>query len=292
MRLAVMSKGMTPDLNASSPLAYFALLVQDDAHFPLLEAAASLAQDEYPDVDVQLLLGDMDQLAARLNRRISTDASPLQRLQVLNRFFYSDLGFQGNTNHFHDPDNSFLHVVLKTRRGIPVSLAVLWLELAQSIRLKACGVGFPGHFLVKITLPQGQVVVDPMSGQSLSREDLIERLEPFQKAQGLEGDFEVPLGLYLQPTPGRDIIARMLHNLKEIHRTAEDWERMLAVQERLVVLLPSALDERRDRGLVRAELGFCEPAMADLGHYLQHKPDAVDAEAVKGRWLELSQQIG
>ena len=287
-----MSRPMTPDFEAPSALAYFALLVQDDAHFPLLEAAASLAQDEYPDADVQLLLGDVDQLAARLNRRVSTDASPLQRLQVLNRFFYSDLGFQGNANHFHDPDNSFLHVVLRTRRGIPVSLAVLWLELAQSIRLKACGVGFPGHFLVKITLPQGQVVVDPMTGQSLSREELVERLEPFQKAHGLIGDFEAPLGLYLQPAPGRDIIARMLHNLKEIHRTAEDWERMLAVQERLVLLLPNALEERRDRGLVRAELGQFELAMDDLGCYLNGRRNAADADAVRGRLQELSQQVG
>lgn len=283
---------MTPDFQAPSALAYFSLLVQDDAHFPLLEAAASLAQDEYPDADVQQVLGDVDQLVARLNRRLSPDASPLQRLQALNRFFFGDLGFQGNANHFHDPDNSFLHVLLRTRRGIPVSLAVLWLELAQSIRLKACGVGFPGHFLVKITLPQGQVVVDPMTGQSLSREELVERLEPYQKAQGLVGDFEVPLGLYLQPLPPRDMVARMLRNLKEIHRTAEDWPRMLAVQERLVVLLPAASEERRDRGLVRAELGLTGPAMEDLGHYLANMPDAVDADAVRGRLQELSQQVG
>lgn len=283
---------MTPDFEVPSALAYFALLVQDDAHFPLLEAAASLAQDEYPDADMQLLLGDVDQLAARLSRRVSSDASPLQRLQVLNRFFYSDLGFQGNANHFHDPDNSFLHVVLRTRRGIPVSLAVLWLELAHSIRLKACGVGFPGHFLVKITLPQGQVVVDPMTGQSLSREELVERLAPYQQAHGLVGDFEAPLGLYLQPTPDRDIVARMLHNLKEIYRTSEDWGRLLAIQERLVRLLPTALEERRDRGLVRAELNLFELAMEDLASYLSSRPHAVDADAVCGRLQELSQQVG
>jgi regulator of sirC expression with transglutaminase-like and TPR domain len=153
-------------------------------------------------------------------------------------------------------------------------------------------VGFPGHFLVKITLPQGQVVVDPMTGQSLSREELVERLDPYQMAQGLVGDFEVPLGLYLQPLPPRDMVARMLRNLKEIYRTAEDWHRMLAVQERLVLLLPAASEERRDRGLVRAELGLTKLAMEDLGHYLDCMPDAVDAAAVQGRLAELSQQVG
>lgn len=274
-----------------SALAYFGMLVQDDDHFPLLEAAACLAQDEYPDLDVQQVLGDVDQLLARLRRRVSPDASALQRLQHLNRFFYRDLGFEGNANHYHDPDNSCLNVVLRTRKGIPVSLAVLWLELAQGLRLKACGVGFPGHFLMKITLPQGQVVVDPLTGQSLSREELVERLEPFQQAQGLVGDFEVPLGLYLQPCPPRDTVARMLRNLKEIHRTSEDWIRLLAVQERLVLLLPDNPDERRDRGLVLAELGRRREAIADLRTYVLQAPEAGDVNAVKDRLVELSQQV-
>jgi regulator of sirC expression with transglutaminase-like and TPR domain len=273
-------------------LGYFATLTQDDDQFPLLEAAASIAQDEYPDLDVQQVLGEVDQLLARLRRRVSADASALQRLQQLNRFFYRDLGFAGNANHFHDPDNSLLNVVLRTRRGIPVSLAVLWLELAQGLKLKAHGVGFPGHFLVKVALPQGQVVVDPLTGQSLSREDLLERLEPFQQAQGLVGDFEVPLGLYLQPCPGRDTVARMLRNLKEIHRTAEDWPRMLAVQERLVVLLPDVADELRDRGLVRAELGRTHDAIDDLRAYVRQAPDAMDVNLIKDRLVELSQQAG
>lgn len=268
-------------------LDYFASLVQDDAHFPLLEAAASLAQDDYPELDIQQVLGDVDQLQARLRRRVSADAPQLQRLRALAQFFYRDMGFGGNVNDYHDPDNSYLNVVLRTRRGIPVSLAVLWLELAQGLGLNVCGVGFPGNFMVKASLAQGQVVVDPFTGQSLSREDLLERLEPFQRAQGLTGENEIPLGLYLQPCPPRDIVARMLRNLKEIHRTAEDWPRLLAVQERLVRLLPDAHEELRDRGLVLAELGNLTRAADDLGSYLIKEPTATDHTAIRARWLEM-----
>ncbi|MDO9159962.1 MAG: tetratricopeptide repeat protein [Burkholderiaceae bacterium] len=274
-----------------SSLAYFESLVRDDEHFPLLEAAASIAQDEYPDLDIQQVLGDVDQLQARLHRRVSNDAPPLQRLRALAQFFYRDMGFGGNVNNFYDPDNSHLNAVLKTRRGIPISLAVLWLELAQGLGLKAMGVGFPGHFMVKVSLPQGQVVVDPFTGESLSREDLIERLQPHQQAMGLVGDNEVPLGLYLQPCPPRDIVARMLRNLKEIHRTAEDWPRLLAVSERLVRLLPTVWDELRDRGLVLAELGHLQQAERDLAGYLVQADDAPDRDAIAQRLREIRRAL-
>ena len=274
---------------APSALEYFSALVEDDDHFPLLEAAASLAQDEYPEVDVQQELGDVDQLLARVRRRLPEDAPAIQRLRALSQFFYRDMGFGGNVNDYYDPDNSHLNVVLRTRKGIPISLAVLWLELAQGLRLECCGVGFPGHFMVKVTLPEGQVVIDPFNGQSLSREELMERLEPFQRARGLVGEFEVPLGLYLQPCPSRDIVARMLHNLKEIHRTSEDWPRLLAVQERLVRLLPDVWDERRDRGLVLAELGENVRAAQDLTDYLVRQPEATDHAAISARLGELRQ---
>ena len=206
---------MDLSFNAPTPLQYFASLVQSDEQFPLLEAVASLAQDEYPELDVEQVLGDVDQLLARLQRRLPADAGPLQRLRLLNQFFFVDLGFGGNVNDFYDPDNSYLQAVLRTRRGIPISLAVLWIELAQGLKLNARGVGFPGHFMVKVQLPKGQVVIDPFTGHSLSREELSERLEPFQQRGGLADDFDVPLGLYLRTAAPRDIVARML--ARKIH---------------------------------------------------------------------------
>ena len=270
-----------------TPLEYFASLVQSDAEFPLLEAAISLGQDEYPDLDVQQMLGEVDQLLARLKRRVPADAMPLQKLRAVNQFFFRDLSFRGNVNNYYDPDNSYISVVLRTRCAIPISLAVLWLELAQGMGLAARGVGFPGHFMLKVNLPKGQVVIDPLDGQSLSREQLAERLEPFRRRSGLIDEFEVPLGLYLQATPPREIVARMLRNLKEIHRTQEDWARMIAVQDRLVVLLPQAWAEYRDRGLAHAELGHAQQAVADLETYLGNVEEGLDIDAIAARTAEL-----
>jgi len=275
-----------------TPLDYFASLVQSDADFALFEAAVSLAQDEYPELDIQSVLDDVDQLLARIKRRIPADAGPLQKLRILNQFFFQDLNFGGNVNDYYDPDNSFMHVLMRTRRGIPISLAVLWIELAQGLGLSVRGIGFPGHFMVKVNLPMGQAVIDPMSGRSLSREELSERLDPFRRRNCLVDEFEVPLGLYLQTAPARDIIARMLRNLKEIYRTQEDWERMLAVQERLVVLLPESWPEYRDRGLAHAELGHTDLAVADLECYLVHSEDLVDVNAIADRVDELRRHNG
>lgn len=272
---------------APTVLDYFATLVADDRQFTQLEAAIAIAQDDDPTLDVQTVLAQIDVLAVKLKQRIAADTSPLQKLRYLNRYFFQELGFAGNVNDYYDPDNSYLHRVLATRRGIPISLALLYIEIAQQIGLDARPVSFPGHFLVKVKMPQGEVVIDPFSGQSLSRETLEERLMPYRHRQGLTGEFDAPLGLFLQAASGRDVLARLLRNLKEIHRSAEDWPRLLAVQQRLVVLLPEAWDERRDRALVLAELGDHAAAAADLSAYLERHPEADDACALRERLVEL-----
>ena len=152
----------------------------------------------------------------------------MQRLRLLNRFFFQELGFAGNVNDYYDPRNSYLHCVLETRRGIPITLALLYVELASQIGLHARGVSFPGHFLVKLRMPQGEVVIDPFTGQSMSREALDALLVPYRRREGLERRLRrCRSALFLQAAPPREVIARMLRNLKEIHRSAEDWPRLL-----------------------------------------------------------------
>lgn len=276
-------------LQPPSALDYFATLVAADDGFALLEAAIAVAQDEYPQLDVQAVLADIDALGLKLAQRIAADAPPVQRLRLLNRYFFEELGFVGNVNDYYDRRNSYLNDVIERRRGIPITLALLYIELAQHAGLAAQGVAFPGHFLVKLKLPKGEVVIDPFNGRSLSREDLSERLQPFQRRQGLAPEDEPPLGLYLQAAPPRDVLARVLRNLKEIHRSAQDGPRALAVQERLVRLLPEAWDERRDRALLAVDLGRHAAAVADLQAYLAHEPKAADAPAMRerlARWRE------
>ena len=268
---------------AASSLDYFALLVADDERFPLLEAATAIAQDDYPALDLQAVLAEVDALCQRVSARLPADAGPLHRVRVLHRFFFEELGFGGYVNDYYSPDNSYLHRVLLTRQGIPISLAVLYIELASRLGLVARGVSFPGHFLVKLQLPQGDALVDPLSGHSLSREVLEERLEPYlAHALGSEPRRRPGVDLlsnFLASATPRDIIARMLRNLEAIHRQSHDWVRLLAVQQRLVVLLPQDWDWRRDRGLTLAELGQVEAAVDDLSAYLAHAgatPDRAD----------------
>jgi regulator of sirC expression with transglutaminase-like and TPR domain len=277
---------------APTALQYFAALVADDASFSVIEAAVAVAQDDHPALDAQGVLAQIDALADRLKRRIPVDAAPLQRLRMLNQYFFQELGFAGNVNDYYDRSNSYLPDVLHTRRGIPITLALLYVELASCAGLRASGVSFPGHFLVKLQLPRGEVIIDPFTGHSLSREQLDERLVPYRSQRGLVGDFEAPLGLFLQPAPPRDVIARLLHNLKEIHRSAGDLSRLLAVLDRLVILLPQAWGERRDRGLIQAEMGHLQPAIDDLALYLEQLPGADDAPALQQRLAELRWQHG
>jgi regulator of sirC expression with transglutaminase-like and TPR domain len=163
---------------------------------------------------------------------------------LLNKFFFDEQGFSGNLNNYYDPDNSYLHMVLRTRRGIPISLAVLWLEIAQNIGLRVQGVGFPGHFLVKVRLPyphEGQVVIDPFTGESLGKEDLSERLVPLHAESGLLSSGQVSdelLKHYLRAATPREIVARMLRNLEEVYTSHQDAERLAMVRQRLAVLLP------------------------------------------------------
>ncbi len=272
---------------APSALDYFSALVADDESFPLLEAAVALAQDDDPSLDVQGVLADVDELGQRLRKRLAADAPPLHRLRLLNRYFFHELGFAGNVNNFYDRHNSLMSSVLQTRRGIPITLAVLFMELAGHAGLQAQGISFPGHFLVKVHLPRGEVVIDPFTGHSLSREVLEERLLPYRQMQqrqlGLQGDEEIPLGLFLQPAPSRDVIARMLRNLKEVHRSALDWRRLAAVQSRLCILLPQAWEEHRDHALALAELGQHQDAARALALYLQNRPEGDDAQMLRQR---------
>lgn len=274
---------------APTPLAYFAALVAEDDSLNLLEAAASLAQDEEPQLDVQAVLARVDEFGQRLRQRLAPDTVPAERLRQLTRFFHGELGFAGNLNNYYAADNSYLHRVLETRRGIPISLAVLLLELAEHAGLRAAGVAFPGHFLLKCRMGLGEIVIDPFTGSPLSATRLEELLAVYRQGSDLPPDLDLPLAFFLRAASKRQILARMLRNLKEVHRAARDLPRQLAVHHRLVVLLPDDAVERRDRGLVLADLGEHESAADDLGFYLSRQPDAPDAAALRARyrqWLE------
>jgi regulator of sirC expression with transglutaminase-like and TPR domain len=266
-------------------LDYFASLVREEAQIPLFEAALSIAQDDDPSLDLTACQLEIDKFAARLRRRLPADIAPIPKLRLLNNFFYEELGFAGNLNDYYSPDNSYLHKVLESRRGIPISLAVIYMELAQQIGLDVKGISFPGHFLMKLSVKNGDIILDPFNGASLSREDIEEKLEPFF-IQG-RGPQDPPLASYLEEASPRTILIRMLRNLKALFAESPHWEQFLNVQQRLVLLLPDEAAERRDRGLAYANLDCPQAALQDIEAYLDKNPQAADADSLRKRLPEL-----
>lgn len=264
---------------------YFASLVQDDAHIPLFEAALCIAQDDEHLIDLNACLTDIDKFAVRLKRRLHADIAPIPKLRLLNNFFYQELGFSGNFNDYYNPDNSYLHKVLSTRRGIPISLAVIYMELAQQVGLDVKGISFPGHFLMKLSIKTGDIILDPFNGASLSREEIEERLEPYF-INGRNPD-DPPLASYLANATERSILVRMLRNLKAVYAEQPHWKEFLSVQQKLVILLPDEIEERRDRGLAYANLDCPNAALQDIEAYLAQCPQATDAELLRMRLPEL-----
>ena len=205
-------------------LDYFTSLVAEDESLPLTEAALALAQDAYPDLDLQGSLAEIDELVVRVRRRIPEDADVKQKVGVLNRFFFRELGFTSNRNDYYDPDNSHLNMVLKRRRGIPISLAVIYLEMSEQLGIPVRGIAFPGHFLLRVTTPEGDVMLDPTTGHSLSESQMVEMLEPYVQRVG--ESIGSALRTLLQPATRREILGRMLRNLKGVYLQTERWQRL------------------------------------------------------------------
>jgi regulator of sirC expression with transglutaminase-like and TPR domain len=272
-------------------LDYFRSLVADDAHFPLTEAAIAVGQHAHPALDVQHVLDEIDAIALKLKVRFTAETTDLQKLQYLKYFFFQELHFGLNTNDYYDPENSYIHSLIINRRGIPISLALLFMELGNQIGIQVRGISFPNHFLVRVSLPQGEVVMDPTTGSSLSKNELQAMLDPYLDAQGYRGELTLPLSLFLRSSSPREILSRFLRNLKAVYSHQDRWERLLSIQERLVILLPDEAEEVRDRGLAFSQLDYIRPAMHDLMFYLEKSPSAKDAEEIKEHLEDLEKLL-
>lgn len=272
---------MTTDI---SSLDYFSSLVLHDHSIPLFEAAVAIGKDRYPEVDYEACQNQIDTLANRLKQRITTTTADIQKLRILNIFFYDDLNFAGNVNDYYDPDNSYIHRVLETRRGIPISLAMIYMELAQHIDLQVMGISFPGHFLMKLRVNSGDIILDPLTGNSLSREELEERIASSIEIE--DEDEPIALELYLRAAHPREILTRILRNLKAIFMENKQWAYLLDVQERLVLVLPDEITEKRDRGLIYGHLKYYDKGIKDLEAYLKLRPNTDDAEDISKKLQE------
>ncbi len=248
---------------------------------PLAETALAIAQEEYPDLDTPAYLHRIDALAGEVDAGLASPRTTAGVLRRLRAVLFEEHGFRGNEDAYYDPRNSFLNEVLDRRLGIPITLSVLYMEVAARVGLTLQGVGFPGHFLVKHVAGGRETFIDPFHrGEILSADDCRERLQKASPKRALDPH-------WLDAVSARQIIGRMLHNLKKIYVEMGDDVRALWVTDRLVMLAPGEPVERRDRGLVEARLGGTAAAIGDLEAYLAAAPEAEDAAKVR----ELADQL-
>jgi regulator of sirC expression with transglutaminase-like and TPR domain len=273
-----------PPLNRPSLLTAnldrFAQLLTRE-QFSLAEACLLLAQDEYPDIDMSRSIGQLDEMAATVRGRFPRDAFPEQRIAALNHYLFDELRFSGNVDAYYDPRNSYLNEVLERRTGIPITLSIVYLEVGRRVGLRLQGVSFPGHFLVKLRVRRGQLVLDPFSGgEPQSETALRSRLaQVVPRARARELDLEELLGA----ASSRQIVARVLRNLKAIYLQAGNYPRALAVMNRMLLAVPESAEELRDRGLVNESLECFRAALADLTNYARRRPDAPDRAEIEQR---------
>jgi regulator of sirC expression with transglutaminase-like and TPR domain len=273
-------------------LESFAELVsRDDRNIDLAQACLMIAQDAYPALDVGRYLGDIERMAQRLRQRMPQSGGAEERIIALNEFLFEDLGFSGNTEDYYDPRNSYLNDVIERKTGIPITISILYMEVGRRVGLPLEGVSFPGHFLVRAPVRGGVLVLDPFSGGAAQSEvELRQRLKRVIP-EGAAPDVpvaELPLDQFLEPASKRQILSRVLRNLKGIYREKDEPERMLEVLNRILVLTPNAPAELRDRGYVYQQLECWQPALKDLTDYLQREPDAPDLHEVRSKMIELS----
>ncbi len=261
-----------------------------DEEIPLLWAALVIARDEYPDLDLSACENQIAEFSARMRLGQLPDTDPVKAVRALNDLMFDELGFTGNQQDYYDPRNSYLNDVLQRRLGIPISLAVIQLDIAQRVGLPMRGVSFPGHFLVSLPVDGGLLVLDPYHrGRSVDASELKLRAKPHIGDKELKDD---QLTQLLAPASNRAILTRMLRNLKALYAEKEDWERALRCTDRLLTLDPEQPQEIRDRGLLYLRVGHYSAARADLKRFLDSKPSNEEAEQVREMLIQTSAERG
>jgi regulator of sirC expression with transglutaminase-like and TPR domain len=257
---------------------------QPDEQIDLAKAALYIAQEEYPDLDPSEYLNALDTMADEVQERLPAERYPLRMLQTINRYLYDDLGFTGNTADYYDPRNSFLNDVIDRRTGIPITLALVYLEIARRLDFPMVGIGMPGHFLIRPEFQEAGIFVDAFNrGEILFEQDCQERLAQI---------YGQPVQLqpaFLEAVTHRRFLARMLANLKIIYLNRQDLQKALTTVERILLLFPDSPLEVRDRGILYYQMGRHSEASLDLETYLAKVPSAEDASVIRRLLDQLSQ---
>ena len=265
-----------PDWNALAALG--------DDELPLLDTALLIARDEYPDLDPRGYTAQVETYADTLRPQLDGDIDLPARLTAINRYLFEEVGFAGNNLEYDDPRNSYLNDVVDRKLGIPISLAVIQMEVTRRLGMPLDGISFPGHFLVRLPVDDGLLVMDPFNGgRPLGVDELRERAKPH-----LGGDVPDDNALLhiLNPASPRAILVRTLRNLHGVYAEREDWDRAARSADRVLKLTPDQPEALRDRGLAYLKMDYKAGAQRDLARYLQLVPEANDAAAMREQLVE------
>ena len=249
-------------------------------------AALAIALAEYPTLDVYAYLGRISDLALEVAERAGVDADAFRTIAALNFVLFARHGFRGNRDDYYDPKNSFLNEVIERKTGIPITLSVLYMEVAGRVGLTVDGVGFPGHFMVKAQADGNEIVIDPFnSGDIKTEEELAAMLQQMYGGKlGFRREF-------LAPVSKKQILTRMLTNLKAIYAKGNDMVKTLGTLDRLLILDPASAEDTRDRGVIYTRLECYGQAKDDFERYLELAPDADDAAAIREQLVDLAKRV-
>jgi regulator of sirC expression with transglutaminase-like and TPR domain len=248
-----------------------------DDDIDLERAALYIAQEAYPTLEVEQFVEQLDKMADAVLQRLPEEAYPLRVIKAISQYLFEDLNFSGNQLDYYNPQNSFLNDVIERRCGIPITLSLVYLGIARRLDFPMVGIGMPGHFLIRPTQGEMDLFVDPFNrGEVLFLADCQERF------QSLFGE-QMPLRPeFLAPVSNRQVLARILTNLKAIYLQMGELDPLLAAIDRILILFPDAPIELRDRGLLYFRCDRWVESQQDLERYLAVKPDAPDRSAILG----------
>ncbi len=268
----------------------FAALVSpeiDEEQIDLLTCALTIAKLEYPGLDVERYRARVIELAEHVKQKAGRSTESIEILGIINEVLFGDEGFRGNADDYYDPRNSFFNEVLDRRLGIPITLSLLYMEVARRAGVPVFGVGMPGHFLLKFYEVDGkELFLDAYNaGRLLSPEDCKERLTEIYNGQ-------IPLGAnLLAPVGKRQLLTRMLNNLRSIYMTTRQLKKALAVIDLILVIYPRSADDVKQRAMLRYQLGHLHGAADELDEYVKMAPEASDAEEMKQTAMAIRRTI-
>lgn len=280
-RMVIISPG---DMTMST-ISFREAILRTPIDIPL--AALCFAREiAYPALDIQQSMLQIEQMSQAARARLSPFPSLTEQAEALSDFLFIQQRFKGNSAYYQDPRNSYLNEVLNRRLGIPISLSVLYIAIAQELGLPAYGVGLPGHFIVGVQDAGETIYLDPFhGGVRLSRDDCAQLV---REATGIHEAFQPA---WLKPLSASAILTRMLNNLRNIYLHHENWTLALAVVERLRMLQPDLAELLRDLGVIHERKGSLRSAIHYYEQYLEQAPQAADADKVLARLRDAARQL-